>query len=84
MPLADDKDAFSEFVFRGAVVVARIADDPWDIATNAGVTAVMVALARAAETASADPRIRHQFAESLVSTPELASVREQLAAWGGS
>jgi methyltransferase (TIGR00027 family) len=41
----------------------------------------MVALARAAETASADPLIRDQFAEPLVTTPELEGVREQVAAW---
>ena len=61
--------------------MARTADDSWDIATSVGATAVMVALARAAETASADPLIRDQFAEPLVSTPELAGVREQVAAW---
>ncbi|MDT5221256.1 MAG: hypothetical protein QOF15_3361, partial [Mycobacterium sp.] len=52
----------------------RTADDSWDIATSVGATAVMVALARAAETASADPLIRDEFAEPLVSTPELAAV----------
>jgi methyltransferase (TIGR00027 family) len=59
----------------------RSADDSWDIATSVGATAVMVALARAAETASVEPLIRDQFAEPLVSTPELAGVREQVAAW---
>jgi methyltransferase (TIGR00027 family) len=59
----------------------RTADDSWDIATSVGATAVMVALARAAETASADPLIRDQFAEPLVTTPELEGVREQVAAW---
>jgi methyltransferase (TIGR00027 family) len=59
----------------------RTADDSWDIATSVGATAVMVALARAAETASADPLIRDQFAEPLVSTPALEGVREQVAAW---
>ncbi|GJN94996.1 putative S-adenosyl-L-methionine-dependent methyltransferase [Mycobacterium marinum] len=59
----------------------RTADDSWDIATSVGATAVMVALARAAETASEAPLIRDQFAEPLVSTPELAAVREQVAAW---
>ena len=58
----------------------RTGDDSWDIATSVGVTAVMVALARAAETASADPLVRDPFAEPLVSTPELAGVREQVAA----
>ncbi len=59
----------------------RALDDSWDIATSVGATAVMVALARAAETASDEPLIRDQFAEPLVSTPELAGVREQVAAW---
>ncbi|OBF58622.1 SAM-dependent methyltransferase [Mycobacterium sp. 852002-53434_SCH5985345] len=59
----------------------RSLDDSWDIATSVGATAVMVALARAAETASDSPLIRDQFAEPLVSTPELAGVREQVAAW---
>jgi methyltransferase (TIGR00027 family) len=59
----------------------RTADDSWDIATSVGATAVMVALARAAETASADPLIRDEFAEPLVTTPELDGVREQVAAW---
>lgn len=59
----------------------RTADDSWDIATSVGATAVMVALARAAETSGADPLIRDEFAEPLVSTPELAAVRDQVAAW---
>jgi methyltransferase (TIGR00027 family) len=59
----------------------RTADDSWDIATSVGATAVMVALARAAETASDAPLIRDEFAELLVSTPELAGVREQVTAW---
>lgn len=59
----------------------RTADDSWDIATSVGATAVMVALARARETAGADPLIRDEFAEPLVGTPELAQVREQVAAW---
>ncbi|WP_156687623.1 SAM-dependent methyltransferase [Mycobacterium sp. Marseille-P9652] len=61
--------------------MARSLDDSWDIATSVGATAVMVALARARETAGADPLIRDEFAEPLVSTPELAGVREQVAAW---
>ncbi|AYE93761.1 SAM-dependent methyltransferase [Mycobacterium paragordonae] len=59
----------------------RTADDSWDIATSVGATAVMVALARAAETASDAPLIRDEFAELLVSTPELSGVREQVSAW---
>jgi methyltransferase (TIGR00027 family) len=61
--------------------VARTHDDSWDIATSVGATAVMVALARAAETASPDPLIRDRFADVLVSTPELEGVREQVHAW---
>ncbi len=61
--------------------MVRTVDDSWDIATSVGATAVMVALARAAETASAVPLIQDQFAELLVSTPELEGVREQVAAW---
>ena len=45
--------------------MARTADDSWDIATSVGATAVMVALARAAETASADPLIRDEFARTV-------------------
>jgi len=59
----------------------RTADDSWDIATSVGATAVMVALARARETSSDDPLIRDQFAEPLVSTPELEGVRTQVASW---
>lgn len=62
----------------------RAVDDSWDIATSVGATAVMVALARATETASDTPLIRDQFAGPLVSTPELEGVREQVAAWWGS
>lgn len=61
--------------------MARTADDSWDIASSVGATAVMVALARAAETASAEPLISDRFAEPLVSTPELEGVREQVTAW---
>ncbi len=60
--------------------MARTDNDSWDIATSVGATAVMVALARAAETKSANPLIRDEYAEALVSTPELAELREQLAA----
>jgi methyltransferase (TIGR00027 family) len=66
---------------RSRAIGRRTADDSWDIATSVGATAVMVALARAAETAGPDPLIRDQFAEPLVSTPELDGVREQVAAW---
>src|ERR1700748_437416 len=63
--------------------MARTHDDSWDIATSVGATAVMVALARAAETASPDPLIRDRFGEPLVSTPELQGGREQVHARAG-
>ncbi|MGV0791212.1 class I SAM-dependent methyltransferase [Mycolicibacterium sp. XJ1819] len=44
----------------------RTDDDTWDIATSVGSTAVMVAAARAAETAKADPLIRDPHAKDLV------------------
>ncbi|MGZ8813565.1 MAG: class I SAM-dependent methyltransferase, partial [Mycobacterium sp.] len=44
----------------------RTHDDTWDIATSVGSTAVMVAAARAGETAKADPLIRDPYAEVLV------------------
>lgn len=44
----------------------RTHDDTWDIATSVGSTAVMVAAARAAETASADPLICDPYAQLLV------------------
>jgi len=59
--------------------MTRSENDTWDIATSVGATAVMVALARASETNSDDPLIRDEFAEPLVSTPELAGVRDQVA-----
>lgn len=44
----------------------RSNDDTWDIATSVGITAVMVAAARARETDSPDPLIRDPFARILV------------------
>lgn len=44
----------------------RTDDDTWDIASSVGVTAVMVAAARAAETDRPDPLIRDPFAKILV------------------
>jgi methyltransferase (TIGR00027 family) len=52
----------------------RSDDDTWDIATSVGATAVMVASARAAETASEQPLIRDEFAQMLVDGPELAQL----------
>jgi methyltransferase (TIGR00027 family) len=45
----------------------RTDNDTWDIATSVGSTAVMVAAARAAETARPDPLINDPFAHILVS-----------------
>jgi methyltransferase (TIGR00027 family) len=61
--------------------VTRTDNDSWDIASSVGATAVMVALARAVETNSAAPLIRDEFAEPLVSTPELADVRVRVTSW---
>jgi methyltransferase (TIGR00027 family) len=44
----------------------RSHDDTWDIATSVGSTAVMVAAARAKETAQAQPLIRDPYAKLLV------------------
>lgn len=44
----------------------RTHDDSWDIASSVGTTAVMVAAARAVETASADPLINDPYARILV------------------
>lgn len=44
----------------------RTHDDSWDIASSVGTTAVMVAAARAAETARPDPLISDPFARILV------------------
>jgi methyltransferase (TIGR00027 family) len=48
------------------VSTLRSNDDTWDIATSVGMTAVMVAAARARETDSPDPLIRDPFAQILV------------------
>ena len=53
---------------------SRTDDDTWDIATSVGATAVMVASARAAETASEQPLIRDEFAQMLIDGPELAEL----------
>jgi methyltransferase (TIGR00027 family) len=59
--------------------MVRTENDSWDIATSVGATAVMVALARAAETGSPNPLIRDEYAETLVGTPELAELRDRIA-----
>src|ERR1700742_464520 len=53
---------------------SRSHGDTWDIATSVGATAVMVASARAAETASEQPLIRDEFAQMLIDGPELAQL----------
>ena len=61
--------------------VTNTDDDSWDIATKVGATAALVAMARAAETNSAKPLIRDQFAEPLVTTEALAQLREEMLWW---
>lgn len=63
------------------MTTARSDDDTWDIATSVGATAVMVAVARAAETRRPDPLIRDEYAELLALTPELEPVRRIVASW---
>lgn len=58
--------------------MVRQDDDTWDIATSVGATAVMVAMARAAETGRANPLIRDPFAEPLVAAPQLSETRAQV------
>jgi methyltransferase (TIGR00027 family) len=53
---------------------SRSDGDTWDIATSVGATAVMVASARAAETAGEQPLIRDEFAQILIDGPELAAL----------
>ena len=61
--------------------MGRTEHDTWDIATSVGATAIMVAMARAAETSSANPLIRDPFAEPLIATPQLAKARAQVSVW---
>jgi len=58
---------------------SRSDDDTWDIATSVGATAVMVASARAVETASEQPLIRDEFAQMLIDGPELADLVARMA-----
>ncbi|MGA9493347.1 MAG: class I SAM-dependent methyltransferase [Mycobacterium sp.] len=53
---------------------SRFDGDTWDIATSVGATAVMVASARAVETAGEQPLIRDEFAQLLIDGPELAAL----------
>ncbi|HZA12659.1 class I SAM-dependent methyltransferase [Mycobacterium sp.] len=59
--------------------MTRSDGDSWDIATSVGSTAVLVAAARAAETASEQPLIRDEFAELLISTPELSELMSKMS-----
>jgi methyltransferase (TIGR00027 family) len=63
------------------MTTARSDDDTWDTATSLEATAVMVAVARAAETRRPDPLIRDEYAELLALTPELEPVRKIVASW---
>lgn len=60
-------------------MTTRTDDDSWDIATSVGSTAVMVAAARAAETASDSPLIRDELAATLIGTPELTDLLTRMA-----
>src|ERR1700739_674582 len=57
----------------------RSDDDTWDIATSVGATAVMVASARAAETASEQPLIRDEIAQMLIDGPELGRLVRKMS-----
>ena len=59
---------------------SRSDGDTWDIATSVGATAVMVASARAVETASEQPLIRDEFAQLLIDGPELSALVAKMAA----
>ncbi len=52
----------------GEVRSIRTEGDSWDIASSVGSTALMVAAARAVETASPNPLIHDEFADILVSS----------------
>lgn len=59
--------------------MTRADGDSWDIATSVGATAVMVAAARAAETASENPLIRDEFAQVLIDGPELSDLLSKMS-----
>ncbi|WP_319447624.1 MULTISPECIES: class I SAM-dependent methyltransferase [unclassified Mycobacterium] len=65
--------------------MTRSADDSWDIVTGVGSTAVIVAAFRAEEAKSAAPLARDEFAELLISTPQLSELRESISSgWASS
>lgn len=59
---------------------SRTDNDTWDIATSVGATAVMVAAARAAETAGEHPLIRDEFAQILIDGPQLTELVAKMSA----
>ncbi len=59
---------------------SRFDGDTWDIASSVGATAVMVASARAVETASEQPLICDEFAQMLIDGPELAELKAKMSA----
>jgi methyltransferase (TIGR00027 family) len=60
-------------------------DDSWDIKTGVGSTAVIVAAMRAEEARSPAPLVRDEFAELLISAPELSELRETMSSeWASS
>jgi methyltransferase (TIGR00027 family) len=59
--------------------------DTWDIVSGVGATAVIVAAFRAEEANSATPLVRDEFAELLISTPQLSELRDTIASgWATS
>jgi O-methyltransferase involved in polyketide biosynthesis len=54
-------------------------DDSWDIQTGVGSTAVIVTALRAEEARSANPLVRKEFAELLISAPTLRELRETIS-----
>jgi methyltransferase (TIGR00027 family) len=62
----------------------RSDDDAWDIQTGVGSTAAIVAALRAAEANSPNSLVRDEFAELLISAPELEAVRANISAWAAS
>ena len=64
----------------------RTDNDTWDIASSVGATAVMVAAARAAETARPDPLIQDPYAKIrwLTRAPERGSSCSTTTLWPNS
>ena len=65
--------------------MTRSDDDSWDILTGVGSTAVIVAALRAEEARSPGPLARDEFAELLISAPQLKELRETISSeWASS